>query len=203
MVRMLKLMMFPITCLALISSPAKPDEASGRILGGSLKSPIRIEVFSDFQCGHCRDLYLNTIRPLLREYSSKDQVCVIYHEFPLEMHKYAREASRYSEAAAQMGIDQLLPVMDAIFTDQPAWAKDGSLEASVAKALPRDQFLKLKEIMKGAGIDSAIDREIRSGLDKKIDTTPTLLISYAGKNHKVEGVVPYAAMKQFIDSVLK
>jgi protein-disulfide isomerase len=179
------------------------EEASGQMLGGSVNSPIRIEVFSDFQCPHCRDFYLGTIRPVLEEYSSKDKVCVIYHEFPLSGHQYSREAARYSEAAARLGQQKLLPVIEALFTSQADWSKDGSLEATVAKALPNEDFLKLKKVMQDSSVNAEIDREIQLATQKNIQSTPTLLISYIGKQQRVEGGIPYEAMKAFIDSIVK
>lgn len=73
----------------------KPEQC----LGGELDAPIRIEVFSDFECPACREFYLNTIRPVLKDYCSLDKVCVVYHEFPLQGHKYSRQAAQYSKAA--------------------------------------------------------------------------------------------------------
>ena len=135
MLRILKSTLLVIACFVFSSISSRSAEPpSGQILGGSLNSPVRIEVFSDFQCPHCRDFYLGTIRPLLQEYSSKDKVCVIYHEFPLAGHPYAREAARYTEAAAQLGQQKLLPVYDSIFTNQAQWSEDGKLEAVVATA---------------------------------------------------------------------
>jgi len=179
------------------------EETSGQMLGGSVNSPIRIEVFSDFQCPHCRVLYLGTIRPVLEEYSSKDKVCVIYHEFPLSSHQYSREAARYSEAAARLGQQKLLPVIDSIFADQEQWSKDGSLEATVAKALPNEDFLKLKKIMQDSSVNADIEKEIQLGTQNNIQSTPTLLISYIGKQQRVEGAVSYEVLKQFIDSIVK
>ena len=116
-----------------------------------MNSPLRIEVFSDFQCPACRELYLGTIRQVLQDYSSKDKVCVIYHEFPLAIHPYAKEAARYSEAAGRLGLQKLLPVYDSLFTDQQQWSKDGSLELTVSKALPSEDVQKLKKIMQEPG----------------------------------------------------
>ncbi len=193
-----------MVCFALWSVPMRSsDEPSGQILGGSTDAPIRIEVFSDFQCPHCRDLYLGTIKPLLQEYASKDKVCVIYHEFPLAMHQYSREAARYSEAAGRLGQQKLLPVFDSIFTDQAQWAKDGNLEATVSKALPGDDFAKLKKIMQDSSVNADIEKEIQLGVQKEIKSTPTLLISYIGRQQKVEGVVAYTVLKGFIDSIVK
>ena len=190
---------FLIWPVSLISS----EETPGRILGGSADSPIRIDVFSDFQCAHCREFFLETVRKVLKEYSSKDKVCVVYHEFPLSYHQYAREAARYCEAAWRMGAGKLLPVMESIYVDQADWVEDGKLEDSVARALPREDFLKLKEIMKDPSIDQAIDKDIKFGEKENIAATPTLIIRYTGKQKRVEGVVTYLVMKQFIDAVIK
>jgi protein-disulfide isomerase len=193
-----------IACFTLWAAPIRSaDEAAGQILGGSLNSPIKIEVFSDFQCPACRDLFLGTIRQVLQEYSSKDKVCVIYHEFPLPMHQYSREAARYSEAAGRLGQQKLLPIYESLFTDQPQWSKDGSLDLTISKALPSEDVLKLKKIMLEPGINSDIEKEIQLGTKREIQSTPTLFISSPGKQQKVEGAIAYTVLKQFIDSIVK
>lgn len=179
------------------------DVPSGQILGGSANSPIQIEVFSDFQCSACREFYLGTIRQILQEYSSKDKVRVIYHEFPLEMHKYARDAARYSEAAARLGTKQLLAVMDSLFMDQAIWQENGKIEASIAKVLSKEDFLKLKQILQDSSINLAVESEISLGNKNQIRSTPTSFIRYSGKQQKVEGMITYIVMKQFIDAIIK
>jgi len=183
---------------------AQPSaDAPGQILGGDPNAPIRIEVFSDFQCSACREFYLNTIRQVLPEYAGKNKVCVIYHEFPLAMHKYSRDAARYAEAAARLGVQRLLPVMDSIFMDQAIWSQDGKLEASVSKALPHEDFLKLKKIMLDPSINEAVEREYQLGMKSEIKSTPTMFVSYSGKRQKVEGMITYLVLKQFIDKIIK
>ncbi len=204
MSHLLKSALFGVMCLAISSlSFISAEEPSGQILGGSLNAPIRIEVFSDFQCPHCRDLFLDTIRPVLKDYASKDKVCVIYHEFPLSNHQYSREAARYVEAAAQLGQQKLLPVYESIFKDQAEWSVDGKLEDTIAKALPHDDLLKVIKAMQDPGINAAIEKEIDKGVKNKIESTPTMIISYVGKQQRVEGLVTYPVLKQFIDSVVK
>jgi protein-disulfide isomerase len=189
---------------ALWSTPVQSaDGVMGQILGGSLNSPIRIDVFSDFQCPACRELFLGTIRPVLQNYSSKDKVCVIYHEFPLPMHQYAKEAARYIEAAGRLGQQKLLPVYESLFTDQAQWAKDGSLELTIAKALPSEDVQKLRKAIVDPSINADLENEIQLGLKEEIQSTPTLFISYPGRQQKVEGVVEYTILKQFIDSIVK
>ena len=203
MVRKSGWMMFVIM-LSLAWPASAFDVSSGQILGGSANSPIQIEVYSDFQCSACREFYLGTVRQILQEYSSKDKVRIIYHEYPLTLiHKYSRDAARYSEAAARLGVKQLLAVMDALYMDQALWSQDGKIEASISKALSPADFQKLKKIMKDSSIDLAIEREIDLGNKNQIKSTPTIFIRYTGKQQKVEGIVTYIVLKQFIDAIIK
>jgi protein-disulfide isomerase len=179
------------------------DQVMGQILGGSLKSPVRIEVYSDFQCSSCRELYLQTIRQVLLEYSSKDKVCVIYHEYPIQSHQFSRQAARYVEAASRLGQQKLLLVMESLFIDQSIWSQNGNLEASIAKALSRDEMLKLKRFIQDASINASIDQQYQLAIKREIKSTPTIFFYYSGKQEKSEGYLSYPVMKQFIDRIIK
>jgi protein-disulfide isomerase len=203
MLRKLNLMMLFAMCFTAVSIPAQSTaQTTGQLLGGSLKSPIRIEVFSDFQCPACRALYLETIKPVLQDYSSKDKVCVIYHEFPLQMHAYSREAARYAEAAAHLGQPKLLAVFNALYTDQAQWGEDGKLEVSLLKVLSREELKTVKKTMQDTSIDAVIEKEIQLGNKKEVRSTPTMFISYSGKEQKVTDPLNYLTMKQFFDKIL-
>ncbi len=197
----------PIALVSILFAlPLQPKERSGQILGGSQDARVKIEVFSDFQCPSCRELYLESIRPILSDYSSANKVCVIYHEFPLSMHQYSRDAARYAEAASRFGRQKLLMVMDAIFTDQAKWSLDGNLDAAVSKVLTRAELQELKKMARDPSVNAAIDNEIQLGVERQIRSTPTFFISAASskkKPEKVEGYLAYASLKQFIDPLLK
>ena len=195
----------PLVLLLILLTPClqPADQISGQVLGGSLYAPIRIEVFSDFECPSCRELYLEVMRRVLVDYASQNKVCLIYHEFPLKIHRYSREAARYAEAVSRLGREKLLMVYDVLFMDQAQWAENGKVEASVAKALSRTDLQKVQKIMKDPSINAAIDREIQLGEQRQIRSTPTWFIYAKGKEQKVEGRITYISLKQFIDSTLK
>ena len=162
------------------------DGVPGLILSGSAESPVKLEVFSDFECPACGYFFLNTARQVLKNYG--DKVCLIYYEFPLDMHKYARPAARYVSAAARLGDrKKLLTLFEALFTDQSKWSKNGDLETYVAGALSPEDFQKMKSVMEtdGAGIDLEIERDIQVGEAKKIEATPTIFLIHAGKQERV------------------
>ena len=182
------------------------DGFSGLILGGSNNAPIRIEVFSDFECPGCRTFYLEVIRPLLQEYSSKDKVCVIYYEFPLNTHKHARQAARYCEAAYRIGRDQALRVMDALYAEQAQWKYDGDIEKAIAKTLTQQQLKTLKLKMRDPSINKAIDQGIQLAKAREVTGTPTMFVYYWGKKQRVENphqLVYKYFKKDFLDEILR
>jgi protein-disulfide isomerase len=194
-----------LVSLLLFAAPAGfSANFTGHVLGGPPQSPVRIEVYSDFECPHCRDLYLTVIRQILQDYSNK--VCVVYHEFPLSTHLYSQEAARYSEAASRMGQQILLRVYDALFMEQANWSQTGRIDEVVAKALRREKFQELKRIMQDPGVNADVEKERERGLQAGINSTPTLFIYYYGRQQVVntrQGPITYSVMKQFLDSVLK
>jgi len=179
--------------------------ALGHVLNGSAASSVKIEVFSDFECSGCREFFLKTIQPILKEYP--DKVCIIYYEFPLSYHQYSRPAARYVAAANKLGRRQALAVYEAIFNDQAYWASDGRLEDSVIRALSNEDFIRVGQILRDpnslAEINETIEKELQMGLRKGINSTPTIFVSYEGKEQKVTGVPNYQVMKQFIDRMVK
>jgi protein-disulfide isomerase len=175
---------FLVLCLA--ASAGSADGAHGLILSGSADSPVKIEVFSDFQCPACAHHFHHTIQRVLQNY--KDRVGVVYYEFPMERHQYARLASRYVSAAARLEDQQkLLALFEALFADRDNWVKDGNLEASVARALSPEDFQKVKSVMETERdiIEEEINRSIREGINRDIPATPTIFISNAGKREIV------------------
>ncbi len=174
----------------------------GHILGGSIHSPVRIEVFSDFQCPACRDLYLGAIKQVLQDYSSKDKVCVIYHEFPLQQHPYSREASKYCVAAARLSLRSLRTAYDLFFSSQTEWA-GGNLEAVLSRAFPPQDLQKLKSMVRDPEIEKAIEKEIQLAMKMEIRSTPTMFIYHGGKEQKVETAVSYAVLRQYLNSIIK
>lgn len=187
-----------------LPGPAQSSgEISGHWLGGPMDAPVRMEVFSDFQCTHCRSFYLGTIRPILRDYASKSKVCVIYHEFPLRSNPYSLKAAQYSEAAYRLGRQKLLQVMDSMYSEQDTWSQDGNLEQIVAEALSSEDMEKLNKILQDPSINQSISEGVELGNQREVRSTPTTFFYYIGKEQKVEGAVTYTILKQFIDQIVK
>jgi protein-disulfide isomerase len=193
--------------MAIVAAPAAPVltayQGAEQPMGGTLNAPIRLEVFSDFQCPSCKVFYLDTVRPVLKNYCITDKVCVIYREFPLPMHPLAREAARLSTAARKLGQRQWLAVFDAIYSEQDIWTKSGMIQATVARALSSEDFQKLLVLAQDPSINQAIERDIALGKKRQVDQTPTFFVSALGREQKIVGGLPYATLKDFFDKVVK
>src|SRR5262245_52661321 len=110
-------MKFLFIALAALSActAATPAIVKGKIYGNP-GAPIRLEIFSDFQCPACKSLHEQLLPMLMKEYVMPGKVYVVNREFPLPGHQYSREAANYATAAAKFGLYQ--PVSDRIFATQ-------------------------------------------------------------------------------------
>ena len=70
-----------LPCLA-----ASSDADPGKSLG-SPSAPIRIEVFSDFECPACKGLHEQVLPLLMKDYIISGKVFLVSREFPLRMHQ--------------------------------------------------------------------------------------------------------------------
>src|SRR5258708_3238432 len=116
----------------LIAAPFLSAETHGRV-AGSVMAPVTVEVYSDFQCPHCKDLHFGAIKGALRDWVANGRVRIVNRDFPLPQHAYAREAARYANAAARIG--QYEKVCDELFRSQDDWGKTGNVDGTIARIL--------------------------------------------------------------------
>jgi protein-disulfide isomerase len=180
------------------------DGGDGIVLIGTAKAPLRMEVFSDFECPACRTFYREIVRRVLKDYAENDKVCIIYHEYPLSSHQYSNKAARYCEAAYRLGRDKALKVVDALFASQYEWNNDGNIEAALAKSLLPTDLSEIRALLNNSEITKAIDQGIRLGKHLAVKGTPALFLYYSGKNQRVDNPhqLSYPTVKQFIGKVV-
>jgi protein-disulfide isomerase len=177
----------------------KPEQC----LGGKPDAPIRVEVFSDFECPACKQLYLETMRLVLKDYCIPEKVCLVYHEFPLQGHKHSRQAARYTKAAQKMNQKAWQTLVEAFFVNQEKWSQDGSVDDIAFKALGADQYFNLKKLLLDPAIETEIDAEVAMGQKLDVQSTPTFFVYALNKEQKVVGFLPYLMLKDFFDRIVK
>jgi protein-disulfide isomerase len=103
---------------------------------------------------------METITKVLKNYSAADKVCIIYHEFPLERNSLGRHAARFSLAAQRIGRKQWLAVIDALYTKQSQWTRDGKIDVALIGAVSTEDLIRIRSIAREPYIEQAIERNI-------------------------------------------
>ena len=172
---------------------------------GSPTAPLTLEVWSDFQCPHCARLHFGALKEALGDCVASGKVRIIYRDFPLGQHPYARKAALYADAAAQIG--RYERICDTLFRTQEAWGITGDVEGTVAKELTPDEMNKVRKILadpkKLAEINSQIDADLALGRKIPLESTPTMLLTGKGKRYPITGDVRHDLLKQMIDTIVK
>src|SRR5512136_293470 len=163
-------------------------------LGGLPGARIRIDVFSDYECPACRTYYLQTVRNVLDAYGRDNRVDVVYHDFPLQMHRFAREAARYALAGRRLGSEQWKALTDALYFRQAEWASSGNIDMVASEALSPQDYARLREFLKDPSIDQALEKELALGRALQVSSTPTFFIVANGQSQRVVGGVPLTVL---------
>jgi protein-disulfide isomerase len=177
-------------------SPAK----SGRSLGVAV-APIIIEVFSDFQCPHCKLLYEKTLRPLVEDYVRTGKVYLVHRFYPLAWHAYAKQAACYACAADHVG--KYEQTCEVLFRKQDDWAKTGEVDETVCGVLTPAEAAKVRVLAKDPAVLAEVMRDVELGQRAKIQGTPTMLITHNGQTQPIANAVSYSLLRRYLDDLLK
>jgi protein-disulfide isomerase len=183
-------------------SAAKPFSIPLRAAGNK-NAAVVVEVFTDFECPHCRELYINTLEPMMKDYCATGKIYFIHREFPLPAHKFSPDATRWVLAAATIGQNEKLT--EALFVNQPVWVRTGDIESVAASVLSASDIAKIKQVLAAHRdeIDAEIQQDVALGRQINLDQTPTTLIRRNGTvASQTAGQIPYARLKLALDQLL-
>ena len=167
---------------------------------GSKSAPITMEVFSDFQCPACKQLFKTTNQELMDHYVNTDKVYLVHRDFPLPMHAYSRVAARYARAAA--GLGKAEQAEKALFDNQEKWEQNGDVDSTLSSVFSSSEMTKIRAQAKGTAMDPLIDKDVAQGRLYNVNQTPTTVFHYKGQTYPYAGVMSYDLMKQFLDQLL-
>ena len=168
---------------------------------GSKSAPVVMEIFSDFQCPACKQLFTTTTRKVMDNYVSTGKVYLIHRDFPLPMHAYSRVAASYSRAAAHIGRSE--EVEQAIFQSQERWEMSGDIPGTVSDALSPAEMKKVQAFVDARTFEPLIEKDRQLGLLVPVTQTPyTILHTKSGQTFPVVGFVSYDVLKTFLDQLV-
>jgi protein-disulfide isomerase len=168
---------------------------------GSPTAKITLEVYTDFECPACRQLYLDTLPPLITEYVTTGKVRLLHRDFPLQMHQFSRLAARFANAAGQIG--RYDTVANQLFKTQQDWSQNGNIDAQIAKVLPPGEMQKVRDLVKNdMHLDDTVTADVAMGNSDHLTQTPTMEVVYKGSRQQIGGPVPYNILKSYLDQLL-
>jgi len=191
---------------AAIPAPVQPitvgpvTEIDPRKAFGSKNAPVIVEIFSDFQCPACKNLYVNTNRQVMDNYVSTGKIYLIHRDFPLQMHAHSRTAALYARAAAQIG--RLEPVEQALFENQERWEASGDVDGTLASVVSAADMKKIRDLVKSGTLEPLIEKDLALGRMHNVNQTPTTEFYAHGQTYPYAGQINYEFLKQFLDQLL-
>jgi protein-disulfide isomerase len=167
---------------------------------GSKTAPVVVEIYSDFQCPACKQLFLNTTQKVMENYVSTGKIYLVHRDFPLPMHAYSRVAASYSRAAAHIG--KCEPVEQALFQNQEKWEANGDVKGTVASVLSPAEMKKVQAIVDAKTLEPLIEKDKQLGLTVPITQTPTSVFHSKGQTYPYAGTLNYDVLKDFLDQLV-
>lgn len=167
---------------------------------GNPSAPVRFDLYSDFQCPHCKMLHETILPAIVRDYVITGKAYLVNHEFPLNGHIYARDAANYATAAARIGKYQ--QVTDAIFQNQNSWGMTGKVWDVVAAVLsPADQK-KVQALAKDPSVLAEVQHDVDAGTAAHVNQTPTMIVTRGMKQTPWAYWTDYNLFKGYVDEML-
>jgi protein-disulfide isomerase len=188
--------------VALVCLAAVPATEKSKTMG-SLAAPIRMDLYSDFTCPHCKMFHDQILPKLATDYINAGKAYLVFHEYTLTGpgHEYSREAANYAAAAARIG--KYPQVSGALFGGQEAWVRNGKVWDAVSAVLTPAERTKIQALAKDPSVQAEVQRDVESGNAARVDRTPTVVITAKGKQTPWSYWNDYSLFKSFLDDQLK
>jgi protein-disulfide isomerase len=167
---------------------------------GSNNAPIIMEVYSDFQCPHCKHFHDDVQPQIVQNYVNSGKVYLIHHDFPLPTFKYSKEAALYAIAASRFKKYEV--VSDTLFARQDYWGQNGKVDEVVATALTPDEMKKARALIKDPQVVQQLDHELELGKAAKISSTPSIFLTRHLRVIPVPANTSYPILSKVLDDLL-
>lgn len=156
---------------------------------GKKDAPNTIFVWVDYQCPYCMDVYKN-LKDIEKEYISTGKAKVIFRDFPLKMHRFARPLATAVECARRQG--KFWEMADLILTSSEKPDSTSIERWMVELKLDVDAFTICQS-------DSTIENLFKTDIDEAksygVRGTPALFIN----NTYYRGSLSVSNLKDILD----
>jgi len=154
-------------------------------------APVKLVLFSDFECPYCRDFGV-TLAEIIDDYG--DKVQLVFRQFPLtSIHPNAQRAAEASLCARDQ--ERFWEAHDIMFENQRSLTEGNILAQMESLELDMGKF---KECLASGRHKPDVREDIRAGSAAGADSTPTLFIN----GIYLSGGQPYEVVSAIINKEL-
>jgi protein-disulfide isomerase len=157
---------------------------------GPPTAPVTIIEFADFECPVCKE-NLPVLRQLRDLY--RDQVRLVYRDFPLAVHPQARPAAEAAHCAHEQG--KFWAYHDALFAQAPDLKPSDYVALAERLSLNRAEFTSC---LAGTRPKAAVAKDLAAAQNLGLSGTPTFFIN----GRYLSGFQSLEALRQHIDREL-
>ena len=137
---------------------------------GPKNAPVKLVLFSDFQCPYCLDFGV-TLMEIVKAY--EDRVQLVFRQFPLtSIHPDAQRAAEASLCARDQGL--FWEMHDILFENQRSLTEENILAQIQSLKIDAEKF---RECLVSGRHKSEVLQDIRAGSAAGTDSTPTLFVN--------------------------
>ena len=195
----MKTIMLTVAGLLAMSAVAAGPTAGGGKAMGRPTAPITIDLYSDFQCPHCKELHDDVLPSLINDYVNPGKVYLVRRYFVLKF-PYSQLSATYACAADHVG--KYNQVSDVLFQRQATWGQTGKVDETVASVLSPADAEKVRKLVKDPSIAAEITDDVAMGTRDKVSQTPTMVIVHNGQRTPIAGNVGYSLLRMYLDKLL-
>ena len=160
---------------------------------GDPNAPVTVVEFSDFECPYCKKAYEDSVKQLKTEYVSTGKVKFVYRDYPLGFHPKAQKAAEASECAHEQ--NKFWEMHDKLFENQASLSEVNYKKWATELGMDSNKFNDCLDTGKYA---NEVAADTAAGNALGVSGTPTFFVN----GQKIVGAVPYAQLKQVVDSYL-
>ena len=128
---------------------------------------------------------------------------LVHRDFRISSHKYTKVATRYANAAGEIGKFDI--VTQQLFQTQPDWAQNGNVDGVVSKVLSPADLEKVRALVQNDTHldDSVVRDETMATSQDHLNETPTMVLVIKGKRESFGlGGMSYPILKQYLNQKL-
>jgi protein-disulfide isomerase len=144
-------------------------DVSNSPVKGPKTASVRIVEFSDFQCPYCAELQ-KTLSEVLKAFPKDVQL--VYKQFPLNIHQYARQAAVASLAANAQG--KFWPLHDKMFQNFSAINEENIKKWVKEVGINQAEFEKA---MQSGKHEAQVQKDLADGAAARVLGTPTMFVN--------------------------